>query len=266
MAARIDKRAARTRRAGPGPDATCSVRFPSKSLLIEVSHDRASRCASKAAYLMGMHSNDDTQDRLVELLDDNDFAVQRAACEALVRAGQPAAGRQAGAAAGRARPPRGLGRRPRAADTMPQRAMAGSRARNPRRARFRQWFGRPAGQRCRRGRRSTRVLDRGGRLMKGLSERRRVPATVLRVIELALLNGEVAGRRRGRRCAAQLSEEYPSRDYRMNRELVRLLVYLQDPSFRRAPGRSARQRHAQRREDAAPDARPIPEGGLDHAA
>ncbi len=28
-----------------------------------------------------------------------------------------------------------------------------------------------------------------------------------------------------------LSEEYPSRDFRMNRELVRLLVYLQEPSF-----------------------------------
>ena len=41
---------------------------------------------------------------------------------------------------------------------------------------------------------------------------------------------------------AQLSEEYPARDARMNRELVRLLVYLQEPTLAAAAGRAAEQR------------------------
>ena len=49
-------------------------------------------------------------------------------------------------------------------------------------------------------------------------------------MQLALLKGEVAGDDVAE-LRAQLSDEYPSRDHRMNRELVRLLVYLQEPTF-----------------------------------
>jgi hypothetical protein len=64
--------------------------YPNKSMLVRVSRDHQLALRLKAAYLMGIHADETTQDRLIEMLGDTEQSVQRAACEALVRAGQAA--------------------------------------------------------------------------------------------------------------------------------------------------------------------------------
>ncbi len=51
----------------------------------------------------------------------------------------------------------------------------------------------------------------------------------LRVTELALMAGKLKGNNVPE-LRAQLAEEYPSQEPRMNRELIRILAYLQDPT------------------------------------
>jgi putative heme-binding domain-containing protein len=63
---------------------------PSQDLLVVLSQDKSELVRAKAAELMGLHSNLDTQRALVKLLDDSDRAVRRKACEALCRAEQTA--------------------------------------------------------------------------------------------------------------------------------------------------------------------------------
>ena len=175
-----------------------------------------------------MHADEATQDRLGELLDDKDLAVQRAASEALVAPAQSMPAEKARAAVGLARSLRGLGRRPGAA--------AGA--------------ARPVGKRAFWKHAKPRVFIAGAvallaqaRPSETVDARARTQQRaaegyltdddfldLLRVIQLALLKGQVAADERAE-LRAQLAEEYPSRDPRMNRELVRLLVYLQEPTF-----------------------------------
>lgn len=61
---------------------------PTPELLIELSREPSEAVRGRAADLMGMHSSKATQQRLIELLDDTDRAVRRRACEALARADQ----------------------------------------------------------------------------------------------------------------------------------------------------------------------------------
>jgi putative heme-binding domain-containing protein len=201
--------------------------YPSTSLLIEASRARASVLRAKAAYLMGIHVDDDTQIRLGELLQDKDLAVQRAACEALLRAGQPmpaekltkllaSPDRYVSWAAGRAlqRVPRENWEPAILEHAEPRVFIAGSVS----------LLGLSPEQGT-----VDAVLQRSSELLGNyLSDDDFLD--LLRVIQVALLKGQsqpenVSSLRR------QLSEEYPSRDYRMNRELTRLLVYLQEPTF-----------------------------------
>ena len=74
----------------------------------------------------------------------------------------------------------------------------------------------------------TAVLNRSSEMMNGYLSDEDF-RDLLRVIELALMAGQVPGHsvpdlRR------QLADEYPSQEFRMNRELVRLLAYLQEPT------------------------------------
>ncbi len=52
---------------------------------------------------------------------------------------------------------------------------------------------------------------------------------LLRLMELAISRGNVTGDEIPE-LRQQLAKEYPSRDLRMNRELVRLLTHLQEPT------------------------------------
>lgn len=61
---------------------------PSSELLVKLSKEKSEQVRAKAADLMGIHADDVTQARLEEMLSDGDANVRRKACEALVRAGQ----------------------------------------------------------------------------------------------------------------------------------------------------------------------------------
>jgi len=63
---------------------------PDTRLLITLSESQNEVVRGKAAQLMGEYADARTHDRLIELLEDPDRMVRRKACEALVRAGQTA--------------------------------------------------------------------------------------------------------------------------------------------------------------------------------
>jgi putative heme-binding domain-containing protein len=200
---------------------------PESSLLIVASRATSPVLRAKAAYLMGIHFDKNTQARLLELVDDKDLAVVRAAAEALVRSGE-------------APPVDALVPLLASSD----RHLAWSAARALQQIPARHW--------------ETTVIEHdeprvfllGAAALLGKSPPRKTADAVLarcqsllggyltdddfvgllRVAELALLKGQVppddAVELRN-----MLAEEYPAQDARMNRELVRLLVYLQDPKM-----------------------------------
>lgn len=200
---------------------------PPKALLVEISHDRSLALRIKATYLMGLHVDKATQDRLRELLDDKDLAIQRAASEALVRSKQPMpADKLVGLLAA------------------PDRYVAWAAGRALQEIPREQWeeavFKRAearvfiVGSSALLGQTASRdtvdaVLDRSRHFLKEYLNDDDF-LDLLRVIELALIKGQVPGGNVAQ-LRAQLSEEYPSRDPRMNRELVRLLAYLQDTTL-----------------------------------
>ena len=61
---------------------------PSPDLLIELSEEESELVRAKAVDLMGLHADETTKERLIELLDDPDRMVRRKVCEALLRATQ----------------------------------------------------------------------------------------------------------------------------------------------------------------------------------
>ncbi len=63
---------------------------PTAALLDMLSRDENELVRGKAVELMGLFPSDETHERLVRLLDDPDRIVRRRACEALLRAGQDA--------------------------------------------------------------------------------------------------------------------------------------------------------------------------------
>src|SRR5262249_22698402 len=61
--------------------------FPNGPQLVRLASDSDATIRAKTAYLMGLHPDTDTNLKLVQLMHDRDPAVQRVACEAMVRAG-----------------------------------------------------------------------------------------------------------------------------------------------------------------------------------
>ena len=201
--------------------------YPPTSLLVEVSRDRTPALRAKAAYLMGIHVDDKSLARLAELLKDKDLAVQRAASEAVARGGESmpvdalvpllaSPDRYVAFAAGRALQPipREHWEQKVLEHENPHAFLTGATAllgQKPSRATV------------------DAVLVRSSDLLDGyLSDDDFLG--LLRVTQLALLQGEVSPDDVVE-FREKLSEEYPSQDYRMNRELVRLLVYMQDPTL-----------------------------------
>lgn len=201
--------------------------LPTTDLLANLSHDSDAAVRAKSADLMGVHHDEATNRRLVELLVDRDATVRRKACEALVRAGQlaPVApllsmlgdpDRFVAWAAKRA-----LEERPRdewqslvMADRNPRVFLLGSLA-------LLALEPDPST--------SEAILSRSREWMQGfLSDDDFLG--LLRVIEVALDRGQIAPDS-VTALRDQLSDEYPSLEPRMNRELVRLLVYLQDATL-----------------------------------
>jgi putative heme-binding domain-containing protein len=200
---------------------------PAPELLIELSQEPNELVRAKAAELMGLHATDATRERLVALLDDNDRAVRRKACESLSRCDHA--------------PPLDKLLKLIASDD-----------------RFEAWAARRVLERMPVGEWSEAVLNSSDQrvLIQGclalmiahpardnalavlqqiskatekfVSDRNFID--MLRVMQVAISRGmlapdEVPGLRR------QLAEEFPAGEPTMNRELMRLLAYLQESSI-----------------------------------
>jgi len=198
--------------------------YPPTSLLVKLADDPQPALRAKAAYLMGIHSDRSTQTKLAELVTDKEPLVQRLACESIVRSGDTTS-------IGKLFP----------LLASPDQFVSWSARRALEKAPAAQWETAvlEAGD--------TRtfvngamallvldpeektidaILDRSSQLMKGYLNDQDF-LDLLRVLELALMRGKVPGDEIPE-LRQQLADEYPSRDPRMNRELVRMLVHLQD--------------------------------------
>ena len=198
---------------------------PAEELLVRVSGDASALVRTRAAYLMGIHADETTQSRLVAMLSDSDPQVQRIACESLARSGLPvppdkllkllpSEDRHIAWAARRA---------------LEQLAPESWRAAVLKSTDARIFLHGSLALMAINDRASVRpVLDRSYKLMQGyLSDPDFV--NLLRLLQVALMRGDVPGDE-VRELRDQIAKEYPSRDARMNRELVRLLAYLQEPT------------------------------------
>jgi putative heme-binding domain-containing protein len=200
---------------------------PDTELLVDLSNEPSEIVRSRAAELMGMHANRQTHQRLIELLDDSDRTVRRKACEALARADQA--------------PPLD---KVLTLLTSDDRFEAWAARRILERMNVDDWRDRMLAAK------NHRVLIEGGlALMITQPSRENALAVLeqvskamgtfvsdrdfidlLRVVEVSLSRSnvppeELPGLRR------QLADEFPSGDSLMNRELSRLLAYLQESSI-----------------------------------
>lgn len=208
--------------------------FPTTDLLLDLSEDRSEEIRAKAAWLMGMHPNEKTQKRLEKLLADEDVAVRRIACESLQRAGQAESAeallklledpnRHVRFAAMRAlqQIPTQNWQDAVLDSTSPMQFNHGCAALLAIQPDLET---------------AEDVLHGGRRLLEGfVSDADFID--LLRVMQLGLHHGAIRPDD-ARELRDTLSPEYPARTdvnptggRRMNRELVRLLVYLQDPTL-----------------------------------
>lgn len=201
--------------------------FPTAQTLLAVAEDKSHELRLKAAWLMGIHLDDGCGARLIELLADPYPAVRRQACESLVAGGYtvdaealvPLLGDPDRHVAWAAR---------RAIETLPveqwkSRVLAAEDVRV--------FLVGATGLLIARADRGTAlaVLERGGRLLKGyLSDQDFLD--LLRVLQLAMARGELKPEEVAGELRTQIAEEYPSANWQMNRELVRLVAWLDESS------------------------------------
>ncbi|MCY2994155.1 MAG: HEAT repeat domain-containing protein [Planctomycetota bacterium] len=199
---------------------------PDDELLVRLTQDETEQVRAKAVELMGLRGSDATHTALTNLLDDSDVLVRRRVCEALVRRGQ-------------AVPVEKLTQLLKSED----RYLVWAARRLLERLPVKQWrdellnsdnqrvviesalallIGHPDKEVA------TQVLDRLLAMMGGyVSDRDFVD--MLRVMQVALVRGPIPAEEAAR-ARERLANEYPSNDHGINRELVRLLVHLQEPS------------------------------------
>lgn len=200
---------------------------PTTSLLLELAEDKNESVRAKAAELMGIHATDETRERLLDLFEDSDPFVRRRALEAVVRAQQTA--------------PAEL--------VLPllvsnDRAEVWAARRLLERIPIEQWratvlestnhrtfiggslallIAEPSTEN------SFAVLERASQLMTGFVSDRDF-LDMLRVLQVAIVQGQVAPEQLTS-LRTQLAEEFPAGNAFMNRELIRLLVYMQESSI-----------------------------------
>jgi len=209
---------------------------PSSALLIELTNDADALVRAKAVFLLGLAKGPAVADRLVTLLKDRDAAVRRIACESLVRGGhQPPAASLLPVLADGDRQVAFAARR--CLETVPPKQWRET-ALTHRDVRI---FVQGATALMVAHPDKETAIDIINRCLGILQGQVKEPGSpkgflsdrnftdIMRVLQLALLRGPVSGREVPE-LRAQLSREYPSKDAIMNRELVRLLVYLQEPS------------------------------------
>ncbi len=201
--------------------------FPKLDKLVKLSSDSDVKMRAKATYLLGIHGDETTKDRLVALLADTDPEVQRLACESLVRSTQ----------------------NPPVTKLLPllgstQRHLAFAARRTLEQIPKDEWKTQVLTSDNQRvfiqGATALLVLDpdketataivaRGQKLMQGFVADPEF-LDLLRVFELACSRGGLKAEDVPT-LGPQMAEEYPAKDPRMNRELLRLAVAMQDASF-----------------------------------
>lgn len=201
--------------------------YPAAPLLLELSADPNEMVRAKAAELMGIHADDETRQRLLDLLDDSDRLVRRKSLEALVRAQQSAPAElvlpllasddrfEAWAAR------RLLERIP--IESWRTAVLETDRHRIFNHGTLAMLIADPSEQTA------LEVIEHARRRMEGFVSDRDF-TDLLRVMQVAIMQGSL---RRDQlvSLAVQLSDEFPAGDPVMNRELVRLLVFLQESSI-----------------------------------
>lgn len=200
---------------------------PTPELLVELSREPNEVIRGRAAELMGMHASKSTHERLVELLDDSDRAVRRKACEALARADQaPPLDKLQVMLGSDDRFEAWAARRVLERMNSPEwrdKLFASKNHRHQIQGALALMIAQPSREN------SLAVLEQLSKTMRGFVSDRDF-LDILRVMQVAVSRGklqpeEIPGLRQ------QLAEEFPSGDALMNRELVRLLAYLQDSTL-----------------------------------
>ena len=201
--------------------------LPTKELLVELARVKNEEVRAKAAYLMGIYPSPDTQAALVRLLKDNDAYVRRRACEALMRGSQgtdyqsliPLLASADRAEAWAAR--RLLERLP--PHEWKDQVLATDNHSLLVRGSLALIIAHPSRQNA------AAVLDRFSKVMAGfVSDRDFID--MLRVMQVAMIRGAIQPEEMIP-LRNQLIEEFPASDPVMNRELIRLLTYLQASSI-----------------------------------
>ncbi|MHB9062548.1 MAG: HEAT repeat domain-containing protein [Pirellulaceae bacterium] len=200
---------------------------PSNSLLLELANDKNEMVRAKAAELMGLYATDETRERLLDLFEDSDRLVRRRALEAMVRAQQQA-------------PPDTIlpllisddrfevWAARRLLELSPPELWRDNVLKSPHHRLFIQGalallIAHPTPENA------FVVLERASQLMTEFVSDRDF-LDMLRVMQVAILQGQIAPERLTT-LRLQLAEEFPAGDSLMNRELIRLLVYLQESSI-----------------------------------
>ncbi|MCA9189075.1 MAG: HEAT repeat domain-containing protein, partial [Planctomycetales bacterium] len=202
---------------------------PSDTLLIELSRDSDASVRGRAVYLMGLIGNANTRRRLIEMVSDPVAHVRRRACESLARTDQQIP-----------------------IETLTPLLTSADR--------FESWSARRLLERNRSHRWHQNVLNtssadlfaQGATAMliaaptpeNSLAVLRHVAeiaesyvsdeqfASLLRVAQLAIMRGGLSPTAAGQELI-WLDEEFPSQSEMLNRDLVRLLVYVQSPNVTR---------------------------------
>jgi putative heme-binding domain-containing protein len=200
---------------------------PSDALLMQLSKDNNADVRAKAAYLLGIHATPASNARLVALLDDADATVRRRSCEALVRARHQAPLDKLLKVMAEPRPFVAWAAR-RALEQLPKEQWQSTvlTSSNPRV--FILGSVALAVLNADRATAGAVLTESSKWLNKNLSDNDLLD--LLRVIELALYRGDFKPDNQTT-LRSQVSARFPASDDRLNRELVRTLVMLQDPTL-----------------------------------
>jgi putative heme-binding domain-containing protein len=200
---------------------------PTTDMLLSLSKEASELVRGRAAELMGLHGNKQTHQRLIEMLDDSDRTVRRKACEALGRADQAPPldkvltllGSDDRFEAWAAR--RILERMP--VEDWRSRVLQAKSHRLLVHGGLALMIAHPSHDNA------IAVLDQVSKAMSTfVSDRDFID--ILRLVEVSLVRGNVTPDEVPT-LRSQLAEEFPSGDSLMNRELIRLLSYLQESSI-----------------------------------
>lgn len=200
--------------------------IPTTEVLVTLAKDKSEQVRAKAADGMALHPTDETREALIKLLDDPDRVVRRKALEAFVRAEQAAPAEKV---------LKLLASDDRAESWAARRLLERTKVDEWREqmltAKDQRVFiqGSLALMICQPNAENAKdILARCETLMgEFISDRNFID--LMRMMQIAIIRGELPPESVPE-LRALLAEEYPSGDALINRELVRLLVYLQCPT------------------------------------